>query len=183
MDCSDYTKLIYLFDEINQDEKQKLTRHLQTCKACLHLFEQRSIDQNILSEVFRAPAVDEKVLTARIMRSIEEKDIRVSLLDRLVGAFDLVPVRHAFVVISVFIVGFFISEYNAVPADLRTTVTQAGGVKEVTLSPALFEKFQTALKAKPDVSSNNLSLLDCIQACRQSPRHICLSCFKTESKN
>lgn len=47
MNCPDYEKDIYLFDELSSEEQQQLHTHLRSCTACQKLFEEIRSTKNL----------------------------------------------------------------------------------------------------------------------------------------
>lgn len=188
MKCSDSSKLIYLFNELNPGEKRKLQHHLNSCKKCQHAHELLQEYPGIVKAAFNPPEINPEVLTNRIVTAIIQKKTRqISILDQLIINLQFSPARLALCLISLFLVAFFALEYNR-PPTLQEPMTASRSrhysIGKVKLNGAFYGQLAKTFKENQSaISSGNLSFYDCIEVCKKSSEDDCSACLLLHAKN
>lgn len=180
MKCSHYQERIYLFDELNADEKRGVLAHIASCHACRQCYHRMRQDRAIVKAAFTTPAMEEARLTARIMEGIgHRRSDRVSLKDHLLHFLHDTPMRYALGTLSGFMIIFFCIEFLRSPGHDPGAVMLPDATLPKTV--ALNETFYRELKPDPNNDGypwggNTLSLYTCIQACQAPAGPDCADC-------
>ena len=104
---------------LGEFERQAIRQHAATCPSCQRLLDYVQVERAKLKKVMSVEVTtDRSKLTERIMAAIEKKEGR-SLLDFIPPFFWSPPAKYALAMISLFLVAFFISEYNQSTVDSK----------------------------------------------------------------
>jgi hypothetical protein len=189
MRCARYNKLIYLYDELEGNEKKDVDAHLQTCQHCRFYFEQQQSEQRFLKSIFRSPSMPvDSLLTNRIMAAIPMKSIRkIDSIELTFGFLQRSSIRYALASISVLLCVFFISELRPMASkDLNIAWRNDPNAihKNAKLNSAnLYELTgQSNGSSAVFTHSKTLSLYECISGCRNGNYENCKEC-KTKHLN
>ena len=165
MNCKDVKRNIYLYDELSNEEKAAVDKHIAGCDECSILFEQV---QQQLAIVGRAATWvespdDSSRLTHKIMSSVKTGVPRHRIsFQRL----NLTPARLVMTSLSLFLIVLFISEYREgwdynqrQKAKYQTSTTTSG--EGVILNSGSFVR---GSRSKKKVSSFR-SIYQCLRRC------------------
>ncbi len=176
MNCEESRKLVYLFHEIDDNDRRRLATHCSTCHACSALLvemqAQREQVQNVFADVtLEYPAV----LTASVMREIEANQKKKAIF-RI--AFFTGRIRHAFAALSLLMVVFFAYEstmYSNRPTSSATVAAVARDETVVLNSTAIMKRVATSVDEAPAIR--------CWRDCRSDlfPSE-CTTCIEKLSK-
>lgn len=114
MNCSEFEKRIYLYQELTIAERKITDEHVARCESCRALAWLLLQQQEIIRKAKPLKPVinDPEWLTQRIMNSVERKEKPVSQLDGIKSFLDNLFVRYAFSAISVLLITFFYIEHQ-----------------------------------------------------------------------
>src|SRR6478736_2541914 len=140
MNCKNWERQIYLYDELSPSEQKQLGNHLLTCESCTETMQIARKGMNFIIEAKKATAHLEspEILTRAIMNEIKSgvdnksQSIFSTILDH-------VFTRYAFAAASFLIIIFFMVEQNSVdePSKIFMKMPRAKGV---TLNSSSFVK-------------------------------------------
>src|SRR5258705_13958889 len=88
MSCSNVRKCIYLFDELEEEERARVNHHMASCPACQEVYQRVRNEKDILKRalVTTPDSMNSARLTANIMAAINrQEDEPSSLFDLAVG--------------------------------------------------------------------------------------------------
>ncbi len=185
MRCSDIRKELELYDMLDAHERKQVDTHIAMCPECGALFERVQQAQALIR---RAAAVrpepdDALHLTARIMHGIEHergKQRNTPWWSLLATALRMQPLRYAYGVVSLLLIGSFVYE-SARPVRTSTAlvIPVAPATSEVHLNTTAFlENLR-----KPRKESKTKTFLGCIQACQTADGSVeCTDCRKLYTK-
>lgn len=116
MNCSEFEKRIYLYQELTSAERKITDEHIARCESCRAMVSLLLQQQEIIRKAKPLKPVinDPEWLTQRIMNSVERKEKHVSQLDGIKSFLDNLFVRYAFSAISVLLITFFFIEHQNV---------------------------------------------------------------------
>jgi hypothetical protein len=183
MRCVQYNKLIYLYSELEANEKQDVNAHLRTCKHCQLYFEQRQSDQHFLKSIFRVSSVQvNSLLTDKIMASIPAKSIRKSdTIELIFGFLQRSPIRYALASASVSLCIFFMFELR--PMSNRNQNKTSHNDTDSLLKDAklnavnLYELSRHSSSSSVVINhSKTLSIYECVLDCRNKNYKNCEEC-------
>ena len=183
MKCNEFQKLIYLYDEIEEAERQKIQTHLTSCKACHLVYEQVMAERKMLRQVFQVPAEalhHPGALTNRIMAAIKSRQ-EISVVDRVFQFIQYKPLRYALGMISFLLVLFFLNEFNQqtmVALPLSAREVHADKKTAALNTSSYFQELKNATGDDRVVKPQTLlTLSDCIKACKEKgDRGNCTEC-------
>lgn len=116
MNCSEFEKRIYLYQELTSAERKITDEHVARCESCRAMVSLLLQQQEIIRKAkpLKPLINDPEWLTQRIMNSVERKEKHVSQLDGIKSFLDNLFVRYAFSAISVLLITFFFIEHQNV---------------------------------------------------------------------
>jgi hypothetical protein len=177
MNCEEYKKLIYLFTELTPFEKRKVEDHITICSACNTLFQQVQREGDMLRSLLTSQRVpsESSLLTGRIMSAISERAAhKSSIAEKFFDVLEFQPLKYALAVMSIIIVGFFVSEtYVAGKNTAGIYKRYPARPKTVQLNSA---KFYQQVKETFESGQSSLSLRDCIATCETPEEQKCSDC-------
>lgn len=191
MKCSDFEKMIYLFSELDDREKQKLEGHLTTCASCTALFAQLRQDQVTVSEVLKQ--VPDKFknenpfLTSRIMSSIEKEKAKstVSIIEQFIPAFGFRPLKYALAAVSFALLVLFIVQVDPISQTEQAVsiYKQMPIRKTVQMNSSAFrEKIKNSIRNDEVKVASSFSFADCLKECRDNQNTNCEECVSRFNK-
>ena len=191
MKCSEFEKMIYLFNELDNSEKRKLEGHLSTCASCSALFAQLRKDQGTLSEVLKQ--VPDKFknenpfLTSRIMSSIEKENARstASIIEQFIPAFGFRPLKYALAAVSFALLVLFIVQVDPVSKTQQAVsiYKQMPIRKTVQMNSSAFrEKIKNSIRNDQVKEASSFSFADCLKDCRDNQNNNCEECVSRFNK-
>lgn len=120
MKCHEVKKHIYLYDELTDEERALVIRHIEGCSACRESFKFFQDQQLLVKEAASERPVlnDPMQMTSRIMSSIEKKKVKkYAGVDSIMSYFDWGLVRYGMAALSVMLIVFFLTEQNVQGAE------------------------------------------------------------------
>jgi len=190
MKCSDCEKLIYLYKELDSNERQKLEAHLLSCTSCSARFEQFQKNQMMISAAVKdVPGKfknENPFLTAKIMSAIQKdaERTKVSIIERFLPVFRFQPLRYAFALISFALIVMFVVEID--PAYQTKSVVsfyrQIPIKKTVQLNSRVFaESVRNSIRSNQ--SQPSFSFAGCLDVCREDAQeNNCETCLSRLNK-
>src|SRR5258708_18034624 len=178
MICSNVRKCIYLFDELEEEERARVNRHIASCPACQGVYQRVRNEKDILKRALVTPPDNEisPRLTANIMAAINhEEDERPSLFILAVGYLLSKPIRYALATLSLFLGLFFFTEYNQPVRSIAVKVQTKQRVAGVALNSAMFYKEFNRMR-QSGITTKALSIYQCLHACQHSSADECFAC-------
>ena len=112
MKCTEIERMIYLFGELEENERRMVNQHIATCISCEKLHERQQEYRSAIKKfAATSPIANKGRLTDQIMAAIEKKETRshVDLLERVLLTS---PAKFSLAAVSLFLFMFFISEIN-----------------------------------------------------------------------
>ncbi len=180
MICSNVRKCIYLFDELEEEERARVNRHIASCPACQGVYQRVRNEKDILKRALVTPPDNEisTRLTANIMAAINhEEDERPSLFILAVGYLLSQPMQYGLATLSLFLALFFFTEYNQ-PFPLRSMAPQVQTKQRTAgaaLNSATFYQEFTRMK-QSGITTKTLSIYQCLHACQHLSADQCFAC-------
>jgi len=171
MSCSNVRKCIYLFDELEEEERARVNHHFATCPACQGVYQRVRNEKDILKRALVTPPgnMNSARLTANIMAAInhEEEDERSSLFDLAVGYLLSKPMQYSLATLSLLLGLVFFAEYNQ-PMPLRSIAPQVQTKQRaagVALNSKMFYQEFTRMR-QSGITTKALSIYQCLQTCQ-----------------
>jgi hypothetical protein len=182
MTCDDYKKMIYLFIELDEAQKQQLQRHIRDCDSCHQLLQTIQRQHRLVSSAFRSEIPEyHPGLTNKIMEAIDTKPGTISIFDTVFASMQNNFIRcslaaASLLLVVMFTIQTFSNEQNNI-AEVNATENKEA--KTVHFDSKLFlENFK---QSKKDGQLTGLSMLDCIRECRSGSDEICEQCKSKKS--
>jgi hypothetical protein len=187
MTCAECEKLIYLYTELDPDEKQKLTRHLETCSSCKELFASIQRKQEVLFPLLKS--VPEKFenenpfLTAKIISAIQSGKVESeSIIERFLPFLRFEALRYSMAAVSLMLVALFIKEMKPTEQAVSAIAyyKKMPIRKTVQLNSVAFrEQLKKTVKTNRPELAAAFSLSVCLEKCRGgSNESDCTKCEK-----
>ncbi len=166
MKCSKSEKLIYLYYELDPDERSALDRHLATCEKCRALLAEVQTYQQTVQHQPSSPAATSERLTERIMNAViaSQRKTESSRGDFLAVFTNHYLSRTAFAALSLLLVSAFITELNhpSLGTTSQSMEYASASIKSVELNSQTFtsdslskKSFATTLAACLSICKNN----------------------------
>jgi anti-sigma factor RsiW len=158
MKCEKIETLMYVYNELDEKEKNQVNTHLAGCLSCKALFAEISHQHSIIRKVGLMPvfATSPVRITRNIMQTIETSN--KSSIEKVVSIFSAFWLRAALAVASFLLTGFFFAELDA--GYSRTAANSNNMTSNmIRLNTS---KFLEAHKRRRE-TSNQISFYDCLK--------------------
>jgi predicted anti-sigma-YlaC factor YlaD len=157
MKCEKIESLIYLYNELDKQQRHQVDMHLSGCSSCKALFGQVNDQYSMIRNIGEMPIVAESPerIKRGIMQAIESS--KKNLLDEIISIVTAYWLRVSLSVASILLAGFFFVELSVVYS--RTTVNSTYSVSSTYLNTPKFLKAHV----KRRESSNQVSFYDCLK--------------------
>lgn len=179
MNCSTVEKWIYLFDELEEEDRASVNRHVASCLACQKIYLSVRNEKDILRRTLATtPGIANHArLTSNIMAAINRKDNqRYSGFDLAAWYFSK-PMQYGLLTLSLFLGIFFFVQYSQ-PNRLAsggsyTHSNQKAATVELN-STLFYQEFNRGKQA--GIRTTALSIHQCFQACQKLSTNECFVC-------
>ncbi len=154
MNCGDFEKSIYLYEELTLLERKRLDEHINHCEACSQLADQNIHSQALIKKVslHKPEPGSPHQLAQRIMNAVD-KEKSTSILNVLTAFVDSHFVRYAIGAVSVFLISFFIYEQqvpsNSIPTGKIRSDFQQGTVLDMGKFMSTYAKQRENKRTEP----------------------------------
>src|SRR6266850_4679595 len=142
MNCERVEKWIYIFDELDEEERAGVNRHVASCMACQKFFLRIRNEKDIMRRALMTlpDNANRARLTSNIMAAINrEDDHRLSVVEIAVGHLFSKPVQYGLLAWSLILGISFIIEYNqSNRLPLHGSLAQSTQKASVELNSILF---------------------------------------------
>ncbi len=191
MKCSEFEKLIYLYRELDDVEKQSLEAHLVTCSSCSAIFDQARKDQVKMSSIVKeVPDKFKNVnpfLTSKIMSGIEQEEerSRVSIIEQFLPVFRFQWLRYAFALMSLVLIAVFIVEVNPVyqTKNVVSFYRRIPIKKTVQLNSSAFGERIKNSPRNNQSGTESFSFAECLNVCKgEVQENNCEECLSRLTK-
>jgi hypothetical protein len=186
MRCVKYERLIYLFSELDPQDKTTLQSHMESCSSCQVLFRQVRDERDLFKQVYTPGAAADVDLAEKIMRAIPEKSTTpLNVVDKI---FDIIAgrgVRYAMAAASAVLIVFFISELSWRPESAHLVYEHDASPGDVKFDSDVFYEpvKETLTFSRQEISSSRLSLYECLRHCQDNSGELCIDCKEKYLKN
>ena len=179
MNCSTVEKWIYLFDELEEEDRARVNRHIASCPACQKVYLRVRDEKDILRRTLATPTdiANHARLTSNIMAAIRREDSRRSSFFDLAAWYFSKPVQYSLLTLSLFLGIFFLVQYNQ-----STRLASSGSyvhlnqlAATVELNSTLFYREFNRTK-QPGISTATFSVHQCLRACQKLSTNECFAC-------
>jgi hypothetical protein len=189
MSCMECEKFIFLYKELNAEEKEKLDAHLAICNSCGKIFEQtqqhRTVVQHVLKHVPEKFENENPFLTAKILSAIQAKKAE-SVLEKSLPILRFSLVRYSMALISIMLLVTFLVEIQPTQniAGLVARYRQLPVTKTVRLNSQTFhEQIRDAVKKNKRPATSSFSIAACFNECKANEDKIaCNECISQLNK-
>lgn len=185
MRCSDIQKDLELYDLLGARARARVDAHIAACAECSALFESIQRTQALIRKAAEVrPEPDDALhLTTSIMHRIEherDKQRNTPWLSLLITRLQMQPLRYAYGVVSLLLIGSFVYESTRpMQMSAALVVPVASATSEVHLNTTAFLENLRRLRKE----SKTKTFLGCIQACQTADGGIeCTDCKKLYTK-
>lgn len=114
MSCQKIEELIFLYREINPNEKVLVDKHVIGCKSCSQLLKQINLQNQFIGKVAEMPVRSDNSdrIKSMIMKGIEPKQ-SINFIDRILFLFEHRWLQSAMGLVSIIFIAFFITEISS----------------------------------------------------------------------
>src|SRR5258706_2160749 len=165
MKCSTVEKWIYLFDELEEEDRASLNRHIASCLTCQKIYRRVRDEKDILRRTLvTAPDMTNHArLTANIMAALNREDNQRNSLFGLAAWYLSKPVQYGLLTLSLLLGVFFFVQYNqSIRLDSsRSYASSDQKAGTVELNSTLF--YQELNRTKQAGIIDALSIHQCLQ--------------------
>lgn len=165
MECVKSKKLIYLFDELNDNEKLLLDQHMKTCENCRKLLIEVKSNRRFFQQVMSPPINTSEQLTDNIMNEVIKAKRETSVGRDPFPILNRLYVRFAFAAVSLLLLITFVTEFNQrLVVEHHKDIFTYRNSRTVRLNSSDFYNPSNRDSVnRPSL----LSLANCIKACDQ----------------
>ena len=181
MKCLNAERNIFLFGELEEQEKQETLIHIASCERCARLYEETKTTTRVVTKAFAPPEPDTLKLTNLIMGKVEMLERKQkTVFDQLFDYFELKPVRYALATISLVLL---ISFADQLFAPSFTTITKRmPGNRTVKIDEGFYAGLvKRSASMKADLT--HVSLDFCFKVCANPENEQCTACIQKYTKN
>jgi hypothetical protein len=174
MNCSTVEKWIYLFDELEEEDRASANRHIATCPACQKVYLRVRNDKDFLRRTMATlPGITNRArLTSSIMAAVNHEHSQRSPVFDLAWYFSK-AMRNGLVALSLFLVSFFFVQYNQANHVASSGTNTKAAMVELN-STMFYQNFNRTKQS--GVSTAAFSIHYCLQACQKSSASECFAC-------
>ncbi|HYC87000.1 MAG TPA: zf-HC2 domain-containing protein [Chryseosolibacter sp.] len=177
MNCKKNEKLIYLYDELSDGQREQLRLHVQSCPKCQEIFS-RAQKQRTLFDAIRPSTESEStdpVRTRRIMARINAINAPATRPAFFQGFLTAPATRYALACLSAILVTSFAIEIGRVSPVANPTVSiEAREPSARVNTAALYEQVKRSWRARR--RSTDVGLYACLRACESNSDVDCGDC-------
>jgi len=114
MNCKNIEELVFLYKELETNEKALIEKHIIDCSSCKELLMQANYQYKVISKAAEMPLISENPerIKFRIMKGIEPNQ-KINLLDRIFLLFEYRWLQSTMGIVSIILIGFFVSEISS----------------------------------------------------------------------
>jgi uncharacterized membrane protein YgcG len=158
MKCKKIESFIYVYSELDEQEKQIVNTHVHGCLSCQALFAKINHQHSLIRKVGEMPVLADSPerIKRNIMQAIETR--KENWFDTIISMVRIYWLRTSFAVASILLAGFFFTELST---DYSRTVINSNNsvLNNIRLNTPKF------LKAHVDrrESTNQISFYDCLK--------------------
>jgi predicted anti-sigma-YlaC factor YlaD len=157
MKCKKIESFIYVYNELDEKERNQVNTHLEGCLSCKALFAQLNHQYSMIRTVAEMPvfATSPERITRNIIQAIETTN--ENWFDKIVSILGTYWLRASLAVVSVLLAGFFFAELST---DYSGTVINSSNTasNNIKLDTPRFLKAQVKRRA-----TNQISFYDCLK--------------------
>lgn len=179
MNCDQLKQAIYLYDELTKAEQKLVDNHIAQNSKCAHLFREMQQQQAIVRKAatWREYPKDAGKLTQKIMSSVKANTPKPAVsFNSVINRINITSVRLALTALSLFLVVFFISEYNATSQHGQQNKSK----QNVSIHGKGIVLNSASLVKPPKLKKNQssfMSVYQCLRLCRFGEnRNLCDEC-------
>ncbi len=158
MKCEKIVSSIYLYNELDEQERHQVDIHIDGCSSCKILFTQTSNQQLLIRKAGETPIL--AASPERIKRNIMQAIVgtKRNWFDEIILIVNQYLLRASLVVASILLTAFFFSELSAdyTRTPLNSTYTASSGIR---LNTPKFLKDHI----KRREATNQVSFYDCLK--------------------
>jgi len=178
MKCSTVEKWIYLFDELEEEDRVTVNRHIASCLSCQKVYLGMRDEKDLLRRTLVPPDITNHArLTSSIMAAINREDNqRVSVFDLAAWYFSK-PMQYSLLTLSLFLGIFFYVQYNQSTRLVSSGSYSHSNQKAATVelnSSLFYQEFNRTKQS--GISPAAFSIHQCIQACQKLNTSECFAC-------
>jgi anti-sigma factor RsiW len=144
MNCKDFERIAYLYEESEPAEKMQLEQHMATCSECSELFNRLEKERPMIRQLFPGDKPDfPGALTERIVAAVKQQKEQ-NLFDKIFQGISFSGMRYACASLSLIIVIAFVAESSDNHQGKRAVSGSTGGIE--LRSASLLENMLTDRK-------------------------------------
>jgi predicted anti-sigma-YlaC factor YlaD len=158
MKCEKFEFLIYVYNELDEKERNQVDTHVQRCLSCNALFARINQQHALIRKVSEIPvfAASSQRVTKNIMQAIETSN--ENWFDKVVSILHTYWLRTSLAVASVLLTGFYFAELST---DYSGTVINSSHVVSNNIRLNTSKFLEAHIKRRE--TTNQISVYDCLK--------------------